>query len=258
MFYETKDNHHGLAHDPFKAIVSPRPIGWIGTLSRDGVRNLAPYSFFNAISDRPKLVMFSSSGWKDSVENVKETGVFTASFVGRALIDAMNASSAPVGRRSMNSRSPPHAGTWPSRQRALRGGSAGGARMPATRPPPKGSMRAVGKLHGAGRGRRYPYPRTRRSATAVRHGFCPPRRASRLHGLRRCRRCLRAEAAGRAIGAVGRGSVCHQPFQALKEYGEPIVNLSLLMLLGTSRVLVGWGVRDRTYFSALDGYGESG
>ncbi|SIQ11396.1 NADH-FMN oxidoreductase RutF, flavin reductase (DIM6/NTAB) family [Rhizobium sp. RU20A] len=97
MFYETKDNHHGLAHDPFKAIVSPRPIGWIGTLSKDGVRNLAPYSFFNAISDRPKLVMFSSSGWKDSVENVKETGVFTASFVGRAIVDAMNATSAPVG-----------------------------------------------------------------------------------------------------------------------------------------------------------------
>ncbi len=97
MFYETAENRHGLAHDPFKAIVSPRPIGWIGTLSKDGVRNLAPYSFFNAISDRPKLVMFSSSGWKDSVENVKQTGVFTASFVGRAIIDAMNASSAPVG-----------------------------------------------------------------------------------------------------------------------------------------------------------------
>ncbi len=96
MFYETSDNRHGLSHDPFKAIVSPRPIGWIGTRSRAGVRNLAPYSFFNAISDRPKLVMFSSSGWKDSVENVKQTGVFTASFVGRALIDAMNASSAPV------------------------------------------------------------------------------------------------------------------------------------------------------------------
>lgn len=96
MFYDTETNAHGLAHDPFKAIVAPRPIGWIGTKGRDGSRNLSPYSFFNAVGDRPKMVMFSSSGRKDSLRNVEETGVFTASFVSRALLDQMNASSAAV------------------------------------------------------------------------------------------------------------------------------------------------------------------
>lgn len=93
MFYDTASNKHGLSHDPFKAIVSPRPIGWIGSRSADGSHNLAPYSFFNAISDRPKLVMFSSSGHKDSVRNIEETGVFTCSFVGRDLIEQMNVTS---------------------------------------------------------------------------------------------------------------------------------------------------------------------
>ncbi|WP_092936159.1 flavin reductase family protein [Rhizobium sp. 9140] len=96
MFYPTETNAHGLPHDPFKAIVSPRPIGWIGTRAEDGSLNLAPYSFFNAICDKPKMVMFSSSGWKDSVRNIEETGVFTASFVSRDLIDPMNRSSAPL------------------------------------------------------------------------------------------------------------------------------------------------------------------
>jgi flavin reductase (DIM6/NTAB) family NADH-FMN oxidoreductase RutF len=99
MFYTTDRNEHGLKHDPFKAIVSPRPIGWIGTRAADGARNLAPYSFFNAIGDRPKLVMFASSGLKDSARNAAETGVFTASLAGLELKDAMNASSvdAPHG-----------------------------------------------------------------------------------------------------------------------------------------------------------------
>jgi len=96
MFYTTDTNQHGLPHDPFKAIVAPRPIGWIGSKGRDGHLNLSPYSFFNAISDRPKLVMFSSSGRKDSLRNVEETGVFTANLVSRHLVDKMNASSAPV------------------------------------------------------------------------------------------------------------------------------------------------------------------
>lgn len=93
MFYETDTNAHGLSHDPFKAIVSPRPIGWIGTRGADGSFNLGPYSFFNAVSDRPKLVMFSSSGHKDSVRNIEETGVFTCSFVGRDIMDRMNMTS---------------------------------------------------------------------------------------------------------------------------------------------------------------------
>ena len=93
MFYTTDINQHGLAHDPFKAIVAPRPIGWIGTKGRDGSFNLSPYSFFNAVSDRPKIVMFSSDGRKDSARNAEETGAFTTNFVSRDLVDKMNASS---------------------------------------------------------------------------------------------------------------------------------------------------------------------
>ncbi len=96
MFYTTDTNRHGLAHDPFKAIVAPRPIGWIGSKGRDGSLNLSPYSFFNAVSDRPKLVMFSSSGRKDSVRNIEETGVFTANLVSRNLVEKMNHSSIAV------------------------------------------------------------------------------------------------------------------------------------------------------------------
>ncbi len=98
MFYETAENAHGLSHDPFKAIVSPRPIGWIGSKGADGSLNLAPYSFFNAISDSPKLVMFSSSGRKDSVRNIEETREFTANFVSYDLRDAMNMTSVPAPR----------------------------------------------------------------------------------------------------------------------------------------------------------------
>ena len=96
LFYETGANAHGLKHDPFKAIVAPRPIGWIGTKAADGRRNLSPYSFFNAVSDKPKLVMFSSSGHKDSVTNIEETGVFTCSLASRHLAAEMNASSVSV------------------------------------------------------------------------------------------------------------------------------------------------------------------
>jgi len=96
MFYTTDTNRHGLAHDPFKAIVAPRPIGWIGSKGRDGSLNLSPYSFFNAVSDRPKLVMFSSAGRKDSVRNVEETGVFTANLVSRHIVEKMNHSSISV------------------------------------------------------------------------------------------------------------------------------------------------------------------
>ena len=66
--------NHGLKHNPFKALVAPRPIGWIGTISKAGVFNLAPYSFFNAVCDAPPIVMFSSAGRKDSLTNVEDTG----------------------------------------------------------------------------------------------------------------------------------------------------------------------------------------
>ncbi|SSC66590.1 flavin reductase family protein [Ciceribacter selenitireducens] len=96
MFYDTVSNAHGLAHDPFKAIVAPRQIGWIGTKGRDGSLNLSPYSFFNAVSDRPKIVMFSSSGRKDTLRNATETGVFSVNYVSADLVAAMNASSIAV------------------------------------------------------------------------------------------------------------------------------------------------------------------
>jgi flavin reductase (DIM6/NTAB) family NADH-FMN oxidoreductase RutF len=88
--------NHGMAHNPFKALVAPRPIGWISSISKAGVLNLAPYSFFNAVSDAPPLVMFSSAGRKDSLTNIEETGEFTCSMATEALVDAMNLSSAPV------------------------------------------------------------------------------------------------------------------------------------------------------------------
>lgn len=95
-FYETAANVHGLSHDPFKAIVSPRPIGWIGTKGRDGSRNLSPYSFFNIVSSDPKIVMFSAALGNDSPRNTEETGVFTVSMVSRDLLLPMNESSVSV------------------------------------------------------------------------------------------------------------------------------------------------------------------
>lgn len=94
MYYTTDKNEHGLAHDPFKAIVAPRPIGWIGTQDDKGVKNLAPYSYFNAIADQPKMVMFSSHGEKDSYHNCKVSGGFSVNIVGLAQLDEMNKSSA--------------------------------------------------------------------------------------------------------------------------------------------------------------------
>lgn len=96
MHYDTATNAHGMRHDPFKALVVPRPIGWISTVGSDGVLNLAPYSFFNGVSDRPPMVMFSSAGHKDSLRNVRETGEFTCSLAGWELRDQMNLSSAMV------------------------------------------------------------------------------------------------------------------------------------------------------------------
>jgi flavin reductase (DIM6/NTAB) family NADH-FMN oxidoreductase RutF len=87
---------HGLKHDPLNAIVSPRPIGWISTVSAAGLRNLAPYSFFNAFNYRPPIIGFSSTGWKDSVRNIEETGQFVWNLATRPLAEAVNASSATV------------------------------------------------------------------------------------------------------------------------------------------------------------------
>lgn len=87
---------HGLPHDPFKAIVAPRPIGWISSCDAEGRVNLAPYSFFNAFHDRPPIIAFGSSGRKDSLTNIEATGEFVASMATRPLAEAMNATSASV------------------------------------------------------------------------------------------------------------------------------------------------------------------
>ena len=95
-FYEPRLGH-GLAHDPLNAIVAPRPIGWISTLSPSGVANLAPYSFFNLFAYRPPLIGFSSQGWKDSVANAEASSEFVWNLATRAQAEQMNASSAAVG-----------------------------------------------------------------------------------------------------------------------------------------------------------------
>ncbi|TPM34940.1 flavin reductase family protein [Mesorhizobium sp. B2-3-3] len=97
MFYEPSKGH-GLPHDPSKAIVAPRPIGWISTLNKAGEINLAPYSFFNAISTRPFIVWFSSEGEKDSASFAEETGEFVANLVGRDLAEKMNYTSVNAPR----------------------------------------------------------------------------------------------------------------------------------------------------------------
>jgi flavin reductase (DIM6/NTAB) family NADH-FMN oxidoreductase RutF len=87
-----------LPHDPFKALVAPRPIGWVSTVGRDGSVNLAPYSFFNAVCDRPPMLMFSSSGMKDSAAFALETGEFVWNMPTFALREAMNRTSKAVPR----------------------------------------------------------------------------------------------------------------------------------------------------------------
>ena len=94
-FYEPATGH-GLNHDPFNAIIGPRPIGWVSTKGRDGRVNLAPYSFFNGFCYKPPIIGFSSNGEKDSLHNARETGEFVWNLVDRKLAEAMNQSSAPV------------------------------------------------------------------------------------------------------------------------------------------------------------------
>ncbi len=83
MFYKPEDGH-GLPHNPFSAIITPRPIGWISSRSAEGIDNLAPYSFFNGIANTPPQLMFASTDWKDSVRNIQETGVFCVNIVEEA------------------------------------------------------------------------------------------------------------------------------------------------------------------------------
>jgi flavin reductase (DIM6/NTAB) family NADH-FMN oxidoreductase RutF len=98
MFYTTDRYDHGLPHDPFKAIMAPRPIGWITSISARGEVNLAPYSYFNAVSTRPPIVIFSSEGRKDSLALAEESREFVCNLATWDLRDAMNQTSAPYAR----------------------------------------------------------------------------------------------------------------------------------------------------------------
>lgn len=102
MFYRPAEGH-GLPHNPFNAVVTPRPIGWISSRDSEGRDNLAPYSFFNAVAYFPPQVMFASTstkddvdGTKDSVANIRDTGVFCVNIVEYSARDAMNATSATL------------------------------------------------------------------------------------------------------------------------------------------------------------------
>ena len=94
-YYEPASGH-GLAHDPFNAIVGPRPIGWISTRSSEGGLNLAPYSFFNAFNYRPPIIGFASAGRKDTLANIQATGEFVWNLATKAQATQMNATSATV------------------------------------------------------------------------------------------------------------------------------------------------------------------
>ena len=101
MFYRPETKRHGLPHDPFKACVASRPIGWLTTLSPEGIVNLAFYSFFNEVADNPHMVMFASNGResygpKDTLCNIEVTGEFVYNVATWDLREKMNRTSAPV------------------------------------------------------------------------------------------------------------------------------------------------------------------
>ena len=96
-YYEPK-NGHGLKHDPFNAIIAPRPIGWISSRDGKGNVNLAPYSFFNAFCYVPPIIGFSSTNWKDSAGNIQDTGEFVWNLATMDLAKQMNATAAHVAR----------------------------------------------------------------------------------------------------------------------------------------------------------------
>ncbi|MCC6778506.1 MAG: flavin reductase family protein [Hyphomicrobiales bacterium] len=98
MFYEPRKKNHGLPHDPFKAIMAPRPIGWISSMSAKGEVNLAPYSFFNGLSADPPMVIFCSEGRKDSVTFIEETREFVCNLATWDLREQMNTTSGPYPR----------------------------------------------------------------------------------------------------------------------------------------------------------------
>jgi flavin reductase (DIM6/NTAB) family NADH-FMN oxidoreductase RutF len=117
VFYEPDKRDSRLRHDPFKAIVAPRPIGWITSMSAAGDINLAPYSYFNGVNSKPNVVMFSSEGRKDSVSFIAETKEFVCSLATWDLREAMNTTSAPIPR-GINEMQ--HAGLAPAPSRLVK------------------------------------------------------------------------------------------------------------------------------------------
>lgn len=98
MFYDAAKNDHGLPHNPVKALVAPRPIGWVTTVSARGEVNLSPYSFFNLMGENPFLVAFSSTGLKDAATFAEETGAFVCNVATYDLREHMNRTAAPLPR----------------------------------------------------------------------------------------------------------------------------------------------------------------
>ncbi|MDH0618394.1 flavin reductase family protein [Pseudomonas fulva] len=96
MYYYEPAKGHGLPHDPFNAIVGPRPIGWISSQDQQGHLNLAPYSFFNAFNYIPPIIGFCSVGRKDSLNNIEQTGEFVWNLATRPLAEQMNLSCSAV------------------------------------------------------------------------------------------------------------------------------------------------------------------
>ena len=170
MFYDTRKNDHGLPHNPFKAIVAPRPIGWITSMSAKGEINLAPYSFFNGITDKPPIVMFSSEGAKDSVAFVEETKEFVCSLATFDLRDQMNGTSAPLPRGAMRDE-----GDRP-RGRAVAAGQAAAGRRLALR---AGMQMAPDR---AAQGHRRPAARTLRGVRPGRSASTSTTASSRTAG----------------------------------------------------------------------------
>ncbi|MBI1251156.1 MAG: flavin reductase family protein [Alphaproteobacteria bacterium] len=116
-YFYAPETGHGLEHDPMKAIIAPRPIGWMSTMDAEGRVNLAPFSYFNAFCSRPPILGFASEQISDTLQNILETGEFVFNLVTEELAEAMNATAlaAPRGVNEMAL-----AGLAPAQCRAVR------------------------------------------------------------------------------------------------------------------------------------------
>jgi flavin reductase (DIM6/NTAB) family NADH-FMN oxidoreductase RutF len=185
-----------LPRDPFKAIVAPRPIGWISTRSLDGRINLAPYSFFNACSAAPPIVGFSSEGLKDSASFARESGEFVANLASHDLMQAINATSAPLPRGQNEFE---YARLTMAPSRLARAPRVAESRAAMECKAVELVRRGARPLPGARRSRRLPYRRRAHPRRPLRHRRRAAAGALRLSGLRGGRR------ADRPCAPAGRG-----------------------------------------------------